>query len=300
VKLIACPDCHAQYDVTPMASGSRFDCRCGAPLVATAPEGVDTKTQRCSACGAVARDGDQSCDYCGCGIVPVDHRGGLICPECMARNLDDARFCLACGVAFSPNEVAHDVPDQRCPCCEAWMHAREVGGLRVQECAKCLGLWTPDEVFDALVERATTAARERAANGDAIVPRVDGGNPASAEVEYRRCPVCDAMMTRRNFRKRSGVVVDRCRAHGTWLDAHELEQIAGFVLSGRAAEAERIEATRRDEERRRGAAVARAASVNARRTGAQNEHRTRSIFSAHRREPRGAGSILGLLSSLLD
>jgi hypothetical protein len=39
-------------------------------------------------------------------------------------------------------------------------------------------------------------------------------------------------MLRENFRKTSGVVVDRCREHGTWLDADELEQVAGFILSG--------------------------------------------------------------------
>ena len=37
-------------------------------------------------------------------------------------------------------------------------------------------------------------------------------------------------MQRRNFRKRSGVIVDRCSEHGTWLDADELEQIAGFLM----------------------------------------------------------------------
>jgi Zn-finger nucleic acid-binding protein len=40
-------------------------------------------------------------------------------------------------------------------------------------------------------------------------------------------------MHRRNFRKSSGVIIDRCTAHGTWLDADELEQIAGFILTGR-------------------------------------------------------------------
>ena len=39
-------------------------------------------------------------------------------------------------------------------------------------------------------------------------------------------------MLRRNFRRSSGVITDVCRDHGTWLDADELEQIAGFILSG--------------------------------------------------------------------
>jgi hypothetical protein len=39
-------------------------------------------------------------------------------------------------------------------------------------------------------------------------------------------------MQRRNFGSRSGVVVDWCGSHGTWLDPHEMEDIAAFVLEG--------------------------------------------------------------------
>ncbi len=39
-------------------------------------------------------------------------------------------------------------------------------------------------------------------------------------------------MQRRNFGRRSGVIVDWCASHGTWLDAHEMEDIAAFVLEG--------------------------------------------------------------------
>jgi len=39
-------------------------------------------------------------------------------------------------------------------------------------------------------------------------------------------------MSARNFSGHSGVVVDWCGSHGTWLDAHEMEDIAAFVLEG--------------------------------------------------------------------
>ena len=39
-------------------------------------------------------------------------------------------------------------------------------------------------------------------------------------------------MQRKNYGKRSGVIVDWCGTHGTWLDADELEQIAAFIASG--------------------------------------------------------------------
>ncbi len=36
---------------------------------------------------------------------------------------------------------------------------------------------------------------------------------------YRPCPVCTRLMNRVNFGRRSGVLIDRCRAHGSWFDA---------------------------------------------------------------------------------
>jgi hypothetical protein len=44
-------------------------------------------------------------------------------------------------------------------------------------------------------------------------------------------------MQRKNFGKRSGVIVDWCGGHGTWLDKDELEQIATFIAAGGLREA---------------------------------------------------------------
>ena len=54
----------------------------------------------------------------------------------------------------------------------------------------------------------------------------------SLERSGLKCPVCNAAMQRKNFAGSSGVVVDWCGSHGTWLDAHEMEDIAAFVLDG--------------------------------------------------------------------
>lgn len=241
-----------------MAKDTTFDCRCGTTLEAKPPVAADVPVRRCGGCGAIARNDDELCEYCGSGVVRIVDRGSLICPECYARNLDDGRFCLGCGVAFDPQSPPSSAPDLRCPCCECWMNGREVGGLEIQECPKCHGLWAPEDRFGSLVERATIAAQGREKEGQQIAPRVDGGNPADQSVVYRRCPVCDAQMMRRNFKKRSGVIIDQCHSHGTWLDAQELERIAGFVLSGRAervARIEQIEESKREEKAAREAAL---------------------------------------------
>ena len=296
VKLVACSDCHAQYDVTSMVEGSAFDCRCGTTLEARSPKVVEAAVSRCSACGAVARGQDDDCSYCGSEIVRAAHRGGLICPECMARNLDDARFCLACGTGFKPRAPIADTPELRCPCCERWMGVSEVGGLVVQECQKCHGMWAAGEVFSSLLDRAAAVAKDRAEGGEDAAPRVEGDNPAKSRVEYRRCPACDDLMGRKNFRKRSGVIIDVCRLHGTWLDAHELERIAGFVLSGRANRASQMKAQQRTE---RGRPDAYADARRARSSETRFENSSGAIFSGHR-ERNTFESILDLLTTILD
>jgi Zn-finger nucleic acid-binding protein len=103
-------------------------------------------------------------------------------------------------------------------------------------------------------------------------------------------------MGRRNYRKRSGVIIDQCHEHGTWLDAHELERIAGWVLSGKAARAEQASIRLREE---REQLAARAATQRVERSTIELGSPGRSVFGG-RRETSGVGTILDLLVSLLD
>ena len=81
-------------------------------------------------------------------------------------------------------------------------------------------------------------ARTAPSRGIAATPRRTA-QVRETKVAYRRCPQCDQAMHRKNFGRRSGVILDWCGDHGTWLDAKELEQVAQFVLSGALAESER-------------------------------------------------------------
>ena len=251
--------------------------------------------RRCSGCGAIAQTEAESCDYCGAGIVQVPDRGSLICPECYARNLDDARYCLGCGVAFDPQSPRSQMSELRCPCCETWMASREVGGIEIQECGKCHGLWAPEDRFEQLVERTVTAVRERGVDEAVQAPRVDGGNPAQQSVEYRRCPECEVLMGRQNFRKRSGVIVDRCHQHGTWLDAHELERIAGFVLSGRHERAAALDAQLKAESDKQ---EARMAMLRAQ--GVIRDTSVETTIFGGKKSTSTAGTILDLLVGILN
>jgi Zn-finger nucleic acid-binding protein len=230
VKLVACPQCHAQYDVS-QSSGPTISCRCGATIKAEPPAARDATVTRCSACGALVGDKDRACAYCGAGIVRRPPPSGPVCPECYAQNPEGAKFCVSCATPFLPQPVRVSVVSLACPVCpDSALVARDLGGIWVDECPSCLGLWTPDDVLDRLVDRV----RERAAaeGTPAVVTERKRRSVWQAGIAYRKCPECQAGMQRRNFAHRSGVVVDWCGSHGTWLDAHELEDIASFVLEG--------------------------------------------------------------------
>ncbi len=289
VRLIACHVCRTQLDVTHVVD-AEVTCRCGEKLANREFEGHEVDVHRCSACGAQVASDAESCQYCGSAICRDSQKLSLICPECYGRNEDDARFCVGCGVAFRPEQVSEQLPELPCPSCTCLMPVRAIGTVGVNECPGCNGLWVPEDKFDHLIVQVCQAARGNEARLLRMRgARRSGGNPSGRKVEYRKCPVCDAFMQRSNFQKRSGVIIDRCHSHGTWLDADELEAIAGFIIEGGMQESAREYQMRQE--------INAAARRNAE---ALLRARTGESITIERREDAGIGeTLLGVLSSLL-
>jgi Zn-finger nucleic acid-binding protein len=233
LRLIACRSCHTQFDAEEIAA-ARFACRCGATIENLPIEPKDAAVVRCGSCGAALEAEGGSCSFCGSGIARRPDATGPVCPECFARTPAGSRFCTACGVAFRPEALNVETREIPCPACSLPMRPRAVAGIALYECTRCQGLWIPEGCLEPLVRRVRDAnADPEDPRAGAPAARVRSGNPASQRVEYRRCPECDSHMQRRNFQRASGIIVDVCRRHGTWLDADELEQIAGFVRERR-------------------------------------------------------------------
>jgi hypothetical protein len=117
VQLVACGNCHTQYDVSGVTAKT-FPCRCGETVENRPPAPVDAEIHRCGACGALVSPDAARCDYCAAEIVRDDARIlSLICPECFARNAEDSRYCTACGVTFRPESVRVDGHELPCPVC---------------------------------------------------------------------------------------------------------------------------------------------------------------------------------------
>ncbi len=243
MRLVACPSCHAQFDVTELTE-SRIRCHCGAQVDVADPRPVDAEVRRCPGCGAPVEPQATTCAYCGSPLVRPEDPLSLICPECYARNPEGAGFCVSCGVEFRPLPVEPEGEALACPACEGRLVPRAIGDVRVRECPDCHGLWSESAAFDALVGRAIEARRELPSAGLGATGggREPGAGPGDARardrrpgpftVAYRHCPVCGGVMQRRNYARRSGIIVDWCGEHGLWLDADELEAIAAFVVGG--------------------------------------------------------------------
>lgn len=298
MRLVACQSCSAQYDVSDI-SLKFIDCRCGETIENRPLQGVDAQVYRCASCGAIVSSDVQDCGYCGSEIVRDDSRDlSLICPSCYGRNAEDARFCVGCGIAFRPEKYQVEGFELPCPSCGCLMPARSIAGIGINECGECNGIWAPEQRFDLLVAKAIEARQSAdPAKLAELKPRVKGGNPARQKVMYRKCPVCERQMARSNFRKSSGVITDRCNEHGTWLDADELERIAGFILSG-GRNADSNFRTRSEEDMERARV---AAAFRRERASRDGPFKTPADRPMGLKEPSGIlGSIFRLLTKTID
>jgi Zn-finger nucleic acid-binding protein len=251
MRLVCCSNCRTQYDVA-QACAQQFRCECGAQVDARVPREIERSAHRCGSCGALMEAEASGCSYCGAAVERAPSEASTICPECYARNGGSCRFCTACGIAFEPRAIPELRTELPCPACGALMPPGSVGRVPTHECPNCHGLWVPDDQFDHLVRQAIAACeRARIQDVAAPTPRVQRGTPDAGRVQYRRCPTCQSFMLRRNYERRSGVILDVCGEHGTWLDADELEQIRGFIMSGGLAAARASEKERRQDEKQR-------------------------------------------------
>jgi Zn-finger nucleic acid-binding protein len=297
VRIVACQQCQTQLDVSDIRTKS-VRCRCGEIVENRALDGLDLQVCRCSACGAGVAEGAERCDYCGSEIILNRRNLSLICPSCYARNADNDRFCSGCGGHFAPVQMDEDGAELLCVDCEMPLQPRMVGDVRISECPACNGIWVPDDRFDRLMAGALEARKKAdSAALRSLDPRTRGANPASQRVQYRDCLVCKQQMRRRNFRKTSGVIIDCCNSHGTWLDADELERLAGFLLSGGRPMAEWY--LQNESAKTENLAVPRPLTDMASLTFELGSS-TRRSQRIREKQPEGLGLIAKIFSELLD
>jgi hypothetical protein len=232
--LVACKQCHRRYEASQRKIGTKFRCHCGVVLKVHQPQGHDARVVRCSSCGGARQGNTRNCGFCGSDFTLHERDLNTVCPNCLARVSDKARYCAECGDWLSAEALAGDVSAAHCPSCpgDELLASRELGHerLNVLECQSCTGLWLSVETFRELRDRA---ARNAVHLADAVLKL---GKPAEQAPQtgplYRPCVECKKLMSRKLYAPGSGVIIDLCKDHGLWFDATELHQLLKWIAGG--------------------------------------------------------------------
>jgi len=240
--LVACPQCRRQFDASERLAGSRFHCSCGEIVMVSAPQSHEASVVRCSSCGAPREEGGFACRFCSSDFTLHERDLNTICPQCLARISDRAKFCHHCGSGIVAEPLPTTATDYRCPVCgeEHALAARRVNQADLHECSRCGGLWIKSTTFETLVRHA----KDQAVALDEFIHGKPGRTetspppqPASGSF-YRPCSECHQLMARRNYGHGSGVIIDLCRHHGIWFDADELSRVLHWIRDGGVVENE--------------------------------------------------------------
>jgi len=232
--IVVCPHCQRQYDATGRETGSHFRCHCGNVVTVRQPKGHDARVVCCAACGAPRNEGATECGFCGSDFTLHERDLDTVCPHCLTRVSDRARFCHGCGKEIAPEMTVAEITELSCPTCgpDRRLGSRNIGDgtLSVLECDQCAGIWMARRTFSKLVRRVQGEVDAGVTtNSRPVRPRPQVRDQMGWK--YRACVRCGKLMQRKNY-AHSGVIIDVCSDHGVWFDADELPNILRWIRTG--------------------------------------------------------------------
>jgi Zn-finger nucleic acid-binding protein/ribosomal protein L40E len=243
--ILICDTCHRQWPLQGKQEGETWACACGNSLVTPKPRPFHAAVWHCGSCGAGLPVGAKDCGYCGSGLKPLD--GKAFCARCLAYLEVDAKFCGHCGAHAHDASRIPQATERDCPRCEngTRLVGVPVGDHYGEACPRCEGLWLEQAVFSQVVRDLSSDARQTVAGSGLASPlakpATETTRPFESTVRYVPCPHCRVRMSRQNYLRVSGVIVDTCPEHGIWLDRDELRRVAAFLQQGGVLRAQKQE-----------------------------------------------------------
>jgi Zn-finger nucleic acid-binding protein len=161
----------------------------------------------CSSCSAPLPQGSIQCSYCG-SRNDIDLAG---VHYYTTHETESERICPRCNIALKTIDLNIN------------------GRFLIERCDQCLGLFFDPNELETLLE--ATVANVFVINRSQL-DSINTVNSCDYGVSYIKCPVCSSIMNRVNFGVKSGVIIDRCREHGVWLDGGELKHLFEWMKAG--------------------------------------------------------------------
>ncbi len=208
---------------------------------------MNAGTLNCPNCGAAVSTDAPNCPFCSARLQTV------ACSKCHGMMWMGSKFCPHCGGSAQPVLVGAE-SGRKCPRCQVPLRHIAFGTTCAEECSRCRGLWMPAADFDRI---CSDTEAQTAASGYAQIPV----QAMKEEELYPPCPTCADRMARQNFARRSGIMINVCRAHGVWLDGDELRQVIEFIRAGGLDRARELAKEQLETAQRKLAAERRAATA---------------------------------------
>ena len=168
---------------------------------------------------------------------PIDPT--ISCNQCGGSIPLAALECLFCGTKHDPDlsklkyETTTEKSGLQCSDCKVELESLDLGvgdKFIVERCGECYGMFLEKLELEEILKWSDSYASE--ADTLRLAELLECPDRARGQFQYRHCPVCAKLMTRKNFGRRSGVILDTCHVHGTWLDAGELNQLMKWARAG--------------------------------------------------------------------
>jgi len=162
----------------------------------------------CVSCSAPLPAASNKCSYCGT-VNDIDLQG---IHRYTTEKPESDRICPTCNEPMKTIDLKID------------------GKFYIERCDTCMGIFfDPGELEALLQKKVTNVYAIDYQRLEAL--KVDLYKNRSA-VQYRKCPVCRQVMQRLNYKDYSGIIIDRCKNHGVWLDGGELKNLMLWKKAG--------------------------------------------------------------------
>jgi len=114
------------------------------------------------------------CAHCGARLASVS------CPACFGMMFQGSKFWPHCG-SLAVQWQGED-SKRPCPACQTSMLQGDLGGIRLQECGKCCGLWLDSATFERICRDAEQQAAVLGARISMGAPVAPGPVPFTCAV----------------------------------------------------------------------------------------------------------------------
>lgn len=162
------------------------------------------------------------------------------CKSCGAPLAANTNRCKFCGIyndmdLHGKHKFSIQVHESEriCPHCDIplqTINLKQKESFEIERCASCFGLFFDPGEIESLLESSVSGVFDINFQLLGHINRERYQKPE--KVKYFKCPVCRVLMNRVNFGHRSGVIIDRCKMHGIWLNNGEITHLMEWKKAG--------------------------------------------------------------------